>query len=59
MFEERQAVTKLNLNTAIPAYNEEPNISNTVLKANQHVDEIIIVDDSSRDDAAGATQGRS
>lgn len=37
---------------AIPAYNEETSIGSVVLKARKHADEVIVVDDGSRDSTA-------
>ncbi len=37
---------------ALPAYNEEKYIGTVVLKARQHVDEVIVVDDGSTDETA-------
>lgn len=52
---------KLKTLAAIPCYNEEATIGSVVLKAQRHVDEVLVVDDGSVDDtvavaqAAGAT----
>jgi glycosyltransferase involved in cell wall biosynthesis len=37
---------------AIPAYNEETSIGSVVLKAKQHVDEVVVIDDGSSDSTA-------
>ncbi len=37
---------------AIPCYNEGPTIGSVVLKARQHADEVVVVDDGSTDDTA-------
>ena len=44
-----QVVLKLFVVAAIPAYNEEASIARVVLKAQRHVDQVIVCDDGSSD----------
>ena len=37
---------------AIPAYNEEKTIAKVVVRAMEHVDEVVVIDDGSTDDTA-------
>ncbi len=37
---------------AVPCYNEEATIGSVILKAKRHVDEVLVIDDGSRDDTA-------
>lgn len=40
----------------VPCYNEEATIGSVVLKAKQHVDEVVVVDDASIDDSTGIAE---
>ena len=42
----------LNILVAIPAFNEGPTIGSVVLRAKQHAEEVVVIDDGSTDDTA-------
>src|SRR3989304_5087034 len=48
-----ETTRQLRVLVAIPCYNEGPTIGSVVLKARQHADEVVVVDDGATDDTAG------
>jgi glycosyltransferase involved in cell wall biosynthesis len=52
----RVGALALKVLVGIPAYNEENSIAKVVIKAAEHADEVLVVDDGSRDDTATIAQ---
>src|SRR3972149_543717 len=51
-----EATRPVRVLVAIPCFNEGPTIGSVVLKARQHADEVVVVDDGSTDDTAGVAE---